>query len=172
MGRAGGLARLKITAKAGRQILEVTIERHNGHYSVEVDGVHHLVDAHKLEGDFYSILNAGRSYEVSVESTRDGYRVRHGAAERLVTLSDPGRRARESLVSTEGPERIISVMPGKVVRVLVAEGDDVRQGQGLVVVEAMKKENEITAPKAGRVSSVAVGRDQVVEGGALLIVIE
>ena len=163
---------MKITAKAGQQLLDVTIERENGTYVVEVDGVRHEVDSHKLEGDFFSILTGGKSYEVSVEATRDGYRVRHGAAEQLVTLSDPGRQARDARSDEQGPERVLSVMPGKIVRLLVTEGDAVEEGQGVVVVEAMKMENEIAAPKAGRVSSISVEPDQTVEGGAELLRID
>jgi len=163
---------VKISAKAGTQLLDVTIERRNGHYVVEVDGTRYEVDSHKLEADFFSILTGGKSYEVSVEATRDGYRVRHGAAEQLVTLTDPGRQAREARAEAHGVASVVSVMPGKVVRVLVGEGDPVEAGQGVAVVEAMKMENEITAPKAGRVRSVAVRPGQAVEGGAELLRIE
>jgi biotin carboxyl carrier protein len=150
----------------------VTIERRNGVHVVEVGDVRYEVDCHKLEGDFYSILTGGKSYEVSVEATRDGYRVRHGASEQLVTLTDPGRQAREGLRAADGPQPVLSVMPGKVVRLMVAEGDQVEAGQGVVVVEAMKMENEIAAPKAGRVLSISVRPDQAVESGAELLVIE
>ncbi len=163
---------MRFSAKVGRQIVEVTIERGNGTYSVEIDGVQYEVDSHKLEADFYSILVGGRSYEVSVEVTRDGYKVRHGAAEQLVTLSDPGRQAREKLADTKGAAAVVSAMPGKVVRVLVSVGDKVEAGQGVMVVEAMKMENEITAPKEGRVSSIAVQPEETVESGAELLVIE
>jgi biotin carboxyl carrier protein len=163
---------VKISAKAGQQLLEVTIARENGVYVVEVDGVRHEADVHKLEGDFFSILTGGKSYDVSVEPTRDGYRVRHGATEKLVTLSDPGRQARDGMRDSQGPASVESVMPGKVVRLLVNEGDTVEEGQGLVVVEAMKMENEIGAPKAGRISSIAVEPGQTVEAGAALLVIE
>jgi biotin carboxyl carrier protein len=150
----------------------VTIERQNGHYRVEVDGTVHVVDAHKLEGDFYSFLVADRSYEIAVEVRGDGYQVRHGAAEQWVRLTDPSRRAREALGGRAGPEEVCSVMPGRVVRVLVNEGDTVERGQGLVVVEAMKMENEIAASKAGRIRSLAVKPGQTVETGALLLVLE
>jgi biotin carboxyl carrier protein len=167
-----GREAVKISAQVGDEVLDVTVERRDGLYVVEVDGSSHDVDVRKLEADFYSIITGGRSYEVSVESTRGGYVVRHGAAELLVRLSDPSRPAREALGAADGPERVLSVMPGKVVRVLVQEGDAVQEGQGLVVVEAMKMENEITARKAGRVSSVAVAPGQAVESGAELLVIE
>lgn len=163
---------MKISAKAGHQVLEVEIERSNGHYIVEIDGVRHVVDAHKLEADFYSILTGGRSYEVSVEANGETYHVRHGAAEQLVTLTDPSRRARESGPAAHGPEKVVSMMPGKVVRILVEPGEKVTAGQGLLVVEAMKMENEIAAGKDGKVQRIAVEPGQSVEGGALLVVIE
>jgi biotin carboxyl carrier protein len=63
-------------------------------------------------------------------------------------------------------------MPGKIVRVLVGEGDDVEEGQGVVVVEAMKMENEIGSPKDGKISAVKVESGQTVESGATLVVVE
>jgi len=165
------MAPVKITAEVGTRTIEVTVERENGRYVVEVDGHRHDVDARKLEGDFYSLLTAGRSYEVTVECRGDAYHVRHGAAEQAVRLSDPGRKARAN-TRASGPERVVTLMPGKVVRVLVGPGDAVVAGQGLVVVEAMKMENEIATGRAGRVRSVDVRPGQNVEGGALLAVVE
>lgn len=163
---------MKISAQVGAAVHELTVEREEGRYIVHVDGVRHVVDAHKLEGDFYSLLTAGRSYEVSVEARGDAYEVRHGAAEVLVRLTDPGRRARDRAASGEGSGEVVTLMPGKVVRVLVAEGDAVEAGQGVAVIEAMKMENEITSVKAGRVTKLLVEPGQSVEGGAVLLVVE
>ena len=163
---------MRITARVGQQQLDVIVKRENGKYLIEVDGVPHQVDAIKLEGDFYSILMHGRSYEVSVEATSNGYHVRHGAAEQVVSFTDPGRRAREAARSSQGPEKVVSAMPGKIVRVLVSVGDVVEPGQGLVVVEAMKMENEIAATKGGTITSIIVAPGQTVEGGGPLAVIE
>lgn len=162
---------MKISAKAGEHLVELTIERRDGEYVVEIDGEQRRVDARKLEGDFYSILTGGRSYEVSVEPRGEAYYVRHGAAELLVALTDPSRQAREDKVK-QGPDEVITQMPGKVVRVLIAEGEEVEVGQGLIVVEAMKMENEIAAGKAGKVVSIRVEPGQTVEGGTVLAVIE
>ena len=71
-----------------------------------------------------------------------------------------------------GVQRIMAPMPGRVLRVLVQPGDDVRVRQGLVVIEAMKMENELIAPRAGRVRDVAVSAGSAVEAGRVLIVIE
>jgi biotin carboxyl carrier protein len=67
---------------------------------------------------------------------------------------------------------VLSPMPGKVVKVLVAVGDEVKAGQGVIVVEAMKMENELTVPRAGRVKEVAVAEGASVEAGRLLVIVE
>jgi len=162
---------MKIAAQVGPRAIEIQVERDGSLYVVEIDGQSHVVDARKLEGDFYSLLTAGRSYEVTVEYRADAYYVRHGAAEQIVRLTDPGRKARDG-ARVSGPERIVTLMPGKVVRVLVAAGETVAAGQGVVVVEAMKMENEIAASRAGTVQIVEVKPGQSVEGGALLAIIE
>ncbi len=163
---------MKINAQAGSQQLDVSIERENGHYVVEVDGTRYLVDAIPLDGNFFSILNGERSYEVSVEAKRDSYVVRHGASEQIVTLTDAGRRARAAMGSASGVQEVTAAMPGKVVRLLVAVGDEVTSGQGLCVLEAMKMENEIASPKDGTVKSIAVSDGETVEGGATLLTVE
>ena len=162
---------MKFAARIGETTHEVVVDRVDALYRVELGGTVHLVDARKLEADFYSILFEGRSYEVSVEATDGGYTVRHGAHERQVELADASRGGREELARKGGAASVVSVMPGKIVRVLVAAGDAVEEGQGLVVVEAMKMENEIAAPRGGRVKEVAVTPGQAVESGAVLLVL-
>ena len=163
---------MKLTVKTGEREHEVTVERRDGLLRVVVDGTEHLVDARHLEADFHSIMMEGRSYELSIEADGDRYHVRHGASQRTVSLTDATRRGREGRSKGRGPETVVSVMPGKVVRVLVALGDEVAEGQGLVVVEAMKMENEIGAPRAGRVTSVEVEPGRAVEAGTTLVVLE
>jgi len=163
---------MKFVARIGDAVQEVVVDRVDGLYRVALSGVEHLVDARKLEADFYSILFEGRSYEVSVESAGPNYLVRHGAHERLVELADASRGGREEIARKSGPSGVDSVMPGKIVRVLVTAGDTVEAGQGLVVVEAMKMENEIAAPRAGTVTEVLVAPGQTVESGATLVVLD
>ena len=167
-----GVAVMKFAAKVGEAVHDIEVTRLDADYVVTLNGVEHVVDARKLEADFYSILYEGKSYEVSVESAGPKYLVRHGAYEQVVELADASRGGREELHKRSGPESIDSVMPGKVVRVLVEPGAEVQAGQGLVVVEAMKMENEISAPRAGRVKSVEVIPGQNVETGARLVVLE
>ena len=163
---------MKITARVGDEVHEVNIERQDKDFLVEVDGESRLVNADKLEGEFYSILSEGVSYEVSVEVAGDGYIIRHGASEQQVQFTDPSRQAREMSGAKEGPQTVESLMPGRVVRVLVKVGDKVTEGQGLVVVEAMKMENEIESPKDGTITDVKVEPGQTVESGGALVIVE
>ena len=170
--RACRVAALRFQATVEGDVHEIVVQRVDGAYVVTYDGVEHVVDARKLKADFYSILYEGKSYEVAVENAGANYVVRHGAHEQSVELADAARSGREELKKRGGPESIDAVMPGKVVRVLVSPQDTVQAGQGLVVVEAMKMENEISAPRAGRVKSVDVQPGQNVETGTRLVVLD
>jgi biotin carboxyl carrier protein len=123
-----------------------------------------------------SVGRPKRSYEVAVERRSNGERIVHvnGAAV-TVSIIDPRAQLarRRGTVSAEtGPRPIVSPMPGRIVKVLVQSGDTVAAHQGLVVVEAMKMENELRAPRAGQVTAVNVVEGMSVEGGAVLIVME
>ena len=85
---------------------------------------------------------------------------------RRIQRSDPGEAV------GHGEQRVVAPMPGRVVRVLVKVGDSVTARQGLVVVEAMKMENELTVPRAGRVKDVSVSEGASVEAGRLLVIVE
>ena len=163
---------MNFAARVGHDVFEIVVRRVDRNYVVSLDGVEHVVDARKLEADFYSILYEGKSYEVAVEAAGPNYVVRHGANEMVVELADASRGGRDELPKHVALEEIHAIMPGRVVRVLVAPGDAVEAGQGLVVVEAMKMENEIGAPRSGKVKEVAVAPGVTVESGAKLIVLE
>jgi biotin carboxyl carrier protein len=89
-----------------------------------------------------------------------------------VCLADPLRACDGPAVAATGPIEVRAVMPGKVVAILAPEGTLVEAGQGLLVVEAMKMENEIAAPRAGRVAALKVRPGEAVEQGAVLVVLE
>jgi biotin carboxyl carrier protein len=115
------------------------------------------------------------SHEIAIEPRVRGVRVVHvDGREISVSILDPRRRAargRDGAADTAGPGVIVSPMPGRVVKVLVAPGDAVAARQGLVVVEAMKMENELRAPRAGRVSEVRVREGAPVDANTVLIVL-
>jgi biotin carboxyl carrier protein len=159
------------TLVEGRTV-RVELRGREGRYEVKLDGRDVVVDV--LErGDFMSLILDGRSYDVGLEKTPEGFRVVFPDDVLHVELTQGargdmplGKRAHS------GPSRVSAPMPGRIVRLLVAAEQTVKAGQGLVVMEAMKMENEIRAPRAGRVRETFVREGQAVEAGAPLVVLE
>jgi biotin carboxyl carrier protein len=88
----------------------------------------------------------------------------------VVELRDPRRWSRAgSDIEAEGPQEIVAPMPGKIVKLLVTEGQEVDRGQGLLVIEAMKMQNELRAPRAGRIERVYMEEGRGVETGVRLM---
>jgi biotin carboxyl carrier protein len=162
---------VRFEAVVGERRLRAEVRRIDGGYAVTLDGVTLDVDFLETGDDFASLLVEGRSYEVGVE-TRDGqYRIHLPEGAITVGVGEASRDGGVQPRRSHGPERLTAPMPGRVVRILVGEGEEVGAGQGLVVVEAMKMENELKSPRQGRVREVVVGEGQAVEAGALLVVV-
>ena len=124
------------------------------------------------EPGLYSILLDGHSYDVQVERAPQHLIVVLRGHRFEIEVDDPRRWSRQSAGRRgEGVETVAAPMPGKVVRVLVAQGDAVEPGQGLLVVEAMKMQNEMKATRAGRVLSVTAREGATVTAGEVLATI-
>lgn len=139
----------------------------------------HSAEAHceEITPGVYSLLINGTSYE-AVVSKRPGdapglgtpFVVAVGLRRYLVELRDPRQwRRTGSSIGAEGPQEIVAPMPGKIVKVLVTEGDQVERDQGLLVIEAMKMQNELRAPRAGHVERIYLPEGRAVETGARLM---
>ena len=167
---------MAFVAKLGEQTYTVEIEETGkGLYRVSVDGNEFFVDGKKTGRTNYSLIVDNRSFEIEVDNAEDEYRVLVDGRNYHVNLVDE-RRVRvggtQSDLQLQGRQRVSVPMPGKVIEVLVSEGDNVEKGQGLVIVEAMKMENEVRSPVTGEVKEIKVKPGDAVEGGAVLIVIE
>jgi biotin carboxyl carrier protein len=124
------------------------------------------------EPGVYSILRDGRSYDAFVEESPTGLLVSIDGHRFEVVARDPRQWSRKGAgQSGEGVQTIVSPMPGKVVRVLAGVGDEVQPGQGIVVVEAMKMQNEMKADRAGSVLSVPAKEGSTVAAGDVLATI-
>ena len=129
-------------------------------------------DVQMPEPRIYSVLVDGHSYDASVERTEQALIVTVDGHRFEIEVRDPRRWSRVSgRAGAEGRETLAAPMPGKVVRVLVAAGDDVAPGQGLVVVEAMKMQNEIKSSRPGRVLAVHAQTGATVTAGEALVTI-
>ena len=158
----------------------VSIERAaHGRYRVTVDGRAHDLDAARVGTFGLSLLldpASGASRDVQIAPAgRTGellIRIDGRTIAATVNGNRTGRTSSDAGAHAHGEQAIVAPMPGRVVRVLVSPGDAVTARQGVVVVEAMKMENELRAAKAGRVKDVAVQAGASVEAGRVLVVIE
>jgi biotin carboxyl carrier protein len=166
---------MRYTAIAGGEERIVEVTASGTGYRVSIGDEVLEIDAVRLQGLSLSLLVGTRSYRCDIEPGRDG-RISvlvNGDAHPLEILDERKLRMRRASgkFSLEGPQRVDAPMPGKVVRVLVKVGDEVQEGQGLVVVEAMKMENELKSPKAGKVTELRAVEGAAVESGAKLVVV-
>lgn len=167
--------RFEVEAGGRARVVEL---RHgqNGSLEVTLDGRRQAADVTRI-GHAWSLLLDGRSYEISIVEQDPG-ELMVSVNGRLVPVSLPAAwpaarvRGRGGAGGHEGPQRIVAPMPGRVVKVLVKTGDAVKARQGLVVVEAMKMENELRSPRDGTVAEVRAAEGASVEANAVLIVVE
>ena len=175
---------MKFEFEVGDRLRTVEIKRHADGYEVTVDGKTRLVDPVHTGGTTWSLLirdadgSTTRSVEANVtpQKAASGFDVHiNGLHVPVLLKGGLGRRTRDGDAHGgrgAGPQRVIAPMPGKVVRVLVKPGDEVKARQPLVVVEAMKMENELRAARDGRVREVGVNEGQSVEAGATLVTVD
>jgi biotin carboxyl carrier protein len=179
----------------GDRVRTVGIVRKGAMLHVDLDGRTHIVDARRISDSIVSMLvqldgasAPSRSIDAAFAHSNRPAQAGQAPANggdfdvHLQGLTIPlqirpagsfGRQKKEGASAhATGPQRVIAPMPGKVVRLLVKPGDDVQARQGLVVVEAMKMENELRAARDGRVRDVAVAEGQSVDAGAVLLVVE
>jgi biotin carboxyl carrier protein len=146
-----------------------------GIYRVEVKGRVHRVDALRHDPATLSLVVDTESHSVQLDHRAAQVMVTvRGNPYRLEILDERRLRMRHAAgrFAAEGRQIITSPMPGKVVKVLARPGDPVREGQGVLVIEAMKMENEMKSPKDGKVVELHVVEGQAVDGGARLAVVE
>lgn len=132
------------------------------------------INLHEPQPNLYSIMHGHNSYEVRLVDKGEGKMdIQFYNEAYAIHMTDPVQRLLEQATgaAASGEAALESAMPGKVQRVLVKEGDEVEADQGLVVLVAMKMENELTAPKAGVVKQILVNEGDNVDGGAPLVII-
>jgi biotin carboxyl carrier protein len=162
---------VQLASSSGKKKRVIGLEREAAGWRVTLDGELVAVDAVEIAPNILSILLEGQSFEISVTPSPDGkLKLQTGSQEFTAEVIDPrawsGRR--HGSVEAEGRQQIVAPMPGKVVRLLVKAGDHVEAGQGLLVVEAMKMQNEIRSPKSGVVERVLAREGQPVNAGEIL----
>ncbi len=164
--------KLPLTINGKESLVEILAPAPACRFRLE-DGPERSADVQMPEPCVYSILLDGRSYDARVEEQPAGLVVVIDGYRFEIQVLDPRRWSRKSgRGAGDGPQEVTAPMPGKVVRVLVRVGDAVEAGQGLVVVEAMKMQNELRAARAARVLRVSAVEGATVAAGEVLVTLE
>ena len=166
-----------VEAGGTRRTIEIRPEREG--WAVTVDGRPASVSLRRVDGRWSLLyktgasLAAARSYEVAFEPQRRGDQIVYVDGQAVkVSFADRARRSRGDGAASGRTRAVVAPMPGRIVKVLVKPGDTVVAHQGLVVVEAMKMENELCATQSGTVASVQVAEGMSVEANTVLVVVE
>jgi biotin carboxyl carrier protein len=159
---------------AGKTKHVVDLEKDGSSYKVFLDGQLVNADVTLAAPNAVSVLLDGAAFEIHIAPSLDGtYKLQTGPHEFQADIRDPRawRGRKQGALEAEGRQQIVAPMPGKVIRLLVKTGDEVEAGQGLVVVEAMKMQNEIRSPKKGKVERLQAKEGQLVNAGDVLCVV-
>jgi biotin carboxyl carrier protein len=168
---------MKLNATIADYQADVQIRDEGRRVFAEIDDRRYEVEVHESGPNGYLFIFQGWVFDCRVEGRPESGKkigVIVGTTGYAVTITDPRRLRSAAPASVHGGDaaRIIAPMPGKVVRVLVAVGDQVEAGAGIIVVEAMKMQNEMKSPKAGTVVALNIQTGATVNGGDVLAVIE
>src|ERR1700689_2928819 len=149
------------------------LSRADGCWSCRLDGRDVKIDAVLARPDVLSLRIGNLAYEVKSERLANDLHLWVGSTRFAVEVRDPrSLRGRIRAGDDQGPRKIVAPMPGKVVRLLVSEGDEVEPGRSVAVVEAMKMQNEIKSPKRGTVKKILVSEGAAVNAGDVLAIVE
>ena len=150
------------------------LRRVNGRWQCRLDDREIQIDAVPAGRGVISLVIGATSHEIRIERGSTGTYIWVGNSRYSAEVRDPKslRNRRASATGEAGPRNIIAPMPGKVVRILVQEKSVVEAGQGVMVVEAMKMQNEIKSPKNGTVQKLLHAVGASVNAGEILAVIE
>ena len=144
-----------------------------GRWACRLDGREIEVDAVLARPDVISLRLGNKAYEVKCERAGSDLHLWVGSVRYEAEVRDPrSLRSRARAVDDHGPRKLTAPMPGKVVRILLHEGAEVEAGTGILVVEAMKMQNEVKSPKKGRIQKIVVSEGAAVNAGDVLGIVE
>ena len=174
--RPPGVAALKLRIEVDGQEYTLDLRSENGESEYKVQGAlsaSGIGSVVQISPGIFSVLLDGRSFTVHVASNGEYLEVWTPSRQHVISVADArDRSGSRKRAAVSGPLEIRAQMPGKVIKLLVEKGAAVQAGQGLIVVEAMKMQNEMKSPKDGTVSKINVAEGGTVSAGQTLIVVE
>ncbi len=165
----------KVQVNIQDKTYQFELGQEDGRLRIKRNGDDHAADLVRLRSNRYSLIIDGRSYEFGLEHDGDGYMISSGSRSGMVRVEDYELAQIKKAAGIDDNVRvkkIMAPMPGLIVRVNRQAGDDVKKGEALVVMEAMKMENDIKSPLAGKIKKINVSTGESVEKGHLLVEFE
>lgn len=169
---------MKLIAELKQEEHQIDLKREGERVTALIDGRRYEIAVREVGRDAYLLISEGRVYECRVERNRaqaDSLQAHVGNQSYSLRLFDPKRLRGGQAAGAHGHEgsaQILAPMPGKIVRVLVERGAEVKAGDSIIVVEAMKMQNEMKAPRDGIVTEIHAASGETVNAGDVLAVIE
>jgi len=168
---------VKLLAEIGSEKFQLDIKNEGGEVFADIDGRKYKLEATEPEANIFLIKNEGKIFEVFVSPSTDARNATHvriGGTVLEIKLIDPKRLrgAGGNDEHADGLAEIRTAMPGKIVRILVEKGNEIEKGDGVLVVEAMKMQNELKSPKSGVVKEIRVEEGSTVSAGDVLATVE
>lgn len=168
---------MKLIAQIENEEHEINIKREESKIFAEIDGRKYELEVSEPEPNLFLLKHNGNIFEVFVspdQLQQTYFQVKTGSSDLEVSIVDPKRLRGIDIGSgsAAGIAEIKTAMPGKVVRILLAENAEVRQGEGVIIVEAMKMQNEMKSPKDGIIKTHFFNEGDTVNAGDILVVIE
>jgi biotin carboxyl carrier protein len=169
---------MKLLAETNDVQYELNFTENGSQLTAEIDGRRYELETSQPEPNVYLFKLDNKIYRIFVspneKSTEDAFAVKVGSQQFEIKIVDPKRLRGTAAAGGQaaGASEIKTAMPGKVVRVLVEQGDEVKVGDGVIIVEAMKMQNEMKAPKDGIVKEIQFAEGTTVNAGDVLVVIE
>ncbi len=149
------------------------LDQVEGRWRCQLDGREIEVDAVLARPNVLSLRIGNKAYEVKCERVGSDLHIWVGSVRYAAEVRDPrSLRGRVRAIDEHGPKKLTAPMPGKVVRILVSQGAEIEAGAGVLVVEAMKMQNEVKSPKKGKVQKILVNEGAAVNAGDVLAIVE
>ncbi len=164
---------MKLNAELNNKNYEISLTQNGENVSAEIDGRLYELEAHAVEPNVYLLKHENKIYQVFVapnKTANEPFQVNVGGNDFEIKLIDPKRMrgAASANADADGAAEIKTAMPGKVVRILATQGAEIKAGDSVLVVEAMKMQNEMKAPKDGTVKEIRVAEGATVNAGDVL----
>lgn len=165
---------MKLTIEIGGQTHEAEFTRDGATAQLALGDQIHQAAISQPEAGFYTVLLNDRVFRCALDVLPNGQTeiIVNGRRFPVIVRDKRSRQANASSAAAGGKSVLSAPMPGKIVRVMCAIGDEVEANQGLLVVEAMKMQNEVQAPKAGKIIELKVAEGQTVNAGETMVVVE